>query len=144
MKRFVLAVLLLGCGEGGDLAVSAGAPVVGAVQGTITACGLPVPGAEVRLQVDQDDIGQARPVHTEIGPVASDGRGRYALEVSPAFAIPGPAHAQLRVIPPGGAEHEFPGRMMRLSLGEVEDTLRLDADLCSTLRLRGSDVGSHL
>jgi hypothetical protein len=129
-RAALLAVLAFGCGEGGDLAVSAGAPVVGAVHGTITACGLPVSEAEVRLQVDQDDIGQARPVHTEIGPVISDGRGRYAFEVSPAFAIPGPAHAQLRVVPPGGAEHEFPGRTMRLSLGEAEDTLRLDADLC--------------
>ncbi len=127
-----LAVLLLACGEGGDLAISAGAPVVGAVHGTITACSLPVPEAEVRLQVDQDDIGQARPVHTMIGPVTSDARGRYALEVSPPFAIPGPAHVELRVIPPGGAEREFPGRMMRLTLGEADDTLRLDADLCES------------
>jgi hypothetical protein len=133
MRDVSLAALSAGalaCGEVGDLAVSAGAPVVGAVQGTITACGTPVPEAEVRLQVDQDDIGQARPVHTEIGPVSSDARGGYALDVSPAFAIPGPAHAQLRVVPPGGAEHEFPGRTMRLSLGEAEDTLRFDADLC--------------
>ena len=132
MRRVMLLVLssALGCGEGGDLAVSAGAPVVGAVQGTITACGVAVPEAEVRVQVDQEDIGQVRPVHTEVGPVTSDARGRYALEVSPAFAVPGPAVVQLRVIPPGGDVHELPERTMRLSLGEVEDTLRLDADLC--------------
>ena len=132
MRRVMLLALssALGCGEGGDLAVSAGAPVVGAVQGTITACGVAVPEAEVRVQVDQEDIGQVRPVHTEVGPVTSDARGRYALEVSPAFAVPGPAVVQLRVIPPGGDVHELPERTMRLSLGEVEDTLRLDADLC--------------
>jgi hypothetical protein len=132
VRRVVLLVLssAFGCGEGGDLAVSAGAPVVGAVQGTITACGVAVPEAEVRVQVDQEDIGQVRPAHTEVGPVTTDARGRYALEVSPAFAVPGPAVVQLRVIPPGGEVHELPERTMRLSLGEVEDTLRLDADLC--------------
>jgi hypothetical protein len=129
VKLLVLSSALA-CGEAGDLAVSAGAPVVGAVQGTITACGIAVPDAEVRVQVDQEDIGQARPVHTEVGPVTSDARGRYALDVSPAFAVPGPAVVQLRVIPPGGDLHELPGRTMRFSLGEVEDTLRLDADLC--------------
>jgi hypothetical protein len=124
-----LSLAGLGCGEGGDLAVSAGAPVVAAVQGTITDCGTPVSRAEVTLLVDQAEPGQALPVHTEIGPVPTDTHGTYSLEVSPAFAVPGPAMARLRVAPPGGAMHEFPSQTLQFSLGQAQDTLRFDADL---------------
>ena len=132
LRRLVVVALSagsFGCGEGGDLALSAGAPVVGMAEGTITDCGAPVPEAEVRLLVEQADIGQARPVRAELGPVISDRRGMSAIEVSPAFAIPGPALVRPRVRPPAGDVHEFPGRTMELSLGEAEDTLQLDADL---------------
>jgi hypothetical protein len=124
-----LSIAGLGCGEVGDLAVSAGAPVIAAVQGTITDCGTSVSRAEVSVLVDQAEPGQALPVHAEIGPVPTDAHGTYSLEVSPAFAVPGPAVARLRVSAPGGAGHEFPSGTLQFSLGQAQDTLRLDGDV---------------
>ena len=125
-----LSVTSLGCGEGGDFAISAGAPVSAAVEGTITDCGTPVAEAEVVLIVHQAEPGQARPVDTQVGPSTTDGRGGYLVEVAPAFAVPGRASVRLRVIPPGGAPQEFPERTLDLVLGQPpRDTLRLDADL---------------
>jgi hypothetical protein len=125
-----LSLAWLGCGEGGNLAISAGAPVTAVVRGTITKCGTPIPGAEVVLRVRQAEPGQAQPVDTEIGPETTDRRGEYLLEVAPPFAVPGPAVVHLRVVPPGGALQELPGRILELGLGRpARDTLRLDADL---------------
>jgi len=124
-----LSVGWLGCIEGGDLALSAGAPVTGVVQGTITDCGVAVPEAQVNLLVQQNESGQARPVDAELGPVTTDVHGTYSLEVAPGFAVPGAALVRLRVRPPGGDAREFPDRTIQLSLGQALDTLRLDADL---------------
>jgi hypothetical protein len=132
-KQWVVGTLIigwLGCGESGDFALSAGAPAAAAVRGTITQCGAPISGAEVVLLVQQAESGQARPVDAQIGPVATDGRGQYLIEASPAFAVPGPALVRLRVIPPGGSLQEFPADTVEFSLGQpARDTLRLDADL---------------
>lgn len=123
-------VTCLGCGEGGDFALSAGAPVTAAVEGTITRCGTPVSGAAVVLHVQQAEPMQARPVDTRVGPVTTDQRGGYLIEVAPAFAVPGSAEVQLLVTPGGGAAQELPGATLELTLGEPpRDTLRLDADL---------------
>jgi hypothetical protein len=125
-----LSIAWLGCGEGGDLALSAGAPVTAAVVGTITDCGILIPGAAVVLLVQQAQPAQARPVDTRSGAVTTDRRGEYLIEVAPAFAVPGPALVRLLVTPPGGAEQELPGGTVELGLGEPpRDTLRLDADL---------------
>src|SRR5688572_23894853 len=43
----ILSLGVLACGEVGLLAVSAGAPVTGVVEGAVTECGAPVPEAEV-------------------------------------------------------------------------------------------------
>jgi hypothetical protein len=119
-----------GCGEGGDFALSAGAPVTGAVRGVITECGTPIARAEVVLLVQQAESGQARAVDTRIGPVTTDRGGEYLVEVAPAFAVPGSATVRLRVTPPGGTTYESPGATLELGLGEPpRDTLRLDADL---------------
>ena len=119
----------LGC-EGGDLALSAGAPAVGAVAGSISRCGVAVEGAAVSLQVHQDQLGQARPVDTRVGPVATDSRGEYLLEFAPHFAVPGPATVQLRVRPAGDSVVELPGGTVLLGLAQQPlDTLRLDGDL---------------
>ena len=131
-----LSLAWLGCGEGGDLALSAGAPVTGAVVGTITDCGTPIPGAAVVLLVQQAESAQARPVDTQSGAVTTDRRGEYFIEVAPAFAVPGPAHVRLLVTPPGGAVQELPGGTVELGLVEPpRDTLRLDADLGLAARL---------
>jgi hypothetical protein len=120
----------LGCGEGGDLALSAGAPVTAVVRGTIVECGTPISTAEVVLLVQQAESGQVRPVDTQIGPVMTDSRGQYLIEAAPAFAVPGPALVRLRVTPPGGALQELPPDTVEFGLGEpARDTLRLDADL---------------
>lgn len=123
-------VTCLGCGEGGDFALSAGAPVTAAVEGSITRCGTPVSGAAVVLHVQQTEPMQARPVDTRLGPVTTDGGGGYLIEVAPAFAVPGSAEVRLLVTPAGGAAVEFPGATLELALGEPpRDTLHLDADL---------------
>jgi hypothetical protein len=120
----------LACGEGGDLAISAGSPVTAVVRGTITECGTPVPGAAVVLVVQQAESGQARPVDTQIGPASTDGGGEYLIEVAPAFAVPGAAIVRLQVTPPHGSLQEFPADTLELGLGQpARDTLRLDADL---------------
>jgi hypothetical protein len=125
----IAASLTTACiaGEGGDLAISAGAPVTAAVDGTITLCGAPVSGAAVVLLVQQAAVGQARPVDTQIGPVTTDRGGHYLAEVAPAFAIPGPATVQLQV---NGALQEQAGATVQMTLGEPpRDTLHLSADV---------------
>lgn len=117
------------CVEGGNLAVSAGAPVTAAVQGRVTDCGRSVAGAEVVLRVQQDRAEQARPVDTRIGPVTTARDGSYLIEVSPSFAVPGPADLQLRVTA-GGVTREITGGSLEFRLGvPPRDTTRLDADL---------------
>jgi hypothetical protein len=125
-----LALLSLGaCVEGGNLAISAGAPVTAAVQGRISDCGKAVASAEVLLTVEQDLEGQARPVNARIGPVTTGRNGGYLLDVSPSFAVPGPADMTLRVTSEG-ATQEIPGGTLELRLGEpARDTTRFDVDL---------------
>jgi hypothetical protein len=128
--RLSLLIVLGGiaCGEGGNLAISAGAPVSGLVIGRITRCGDPVAGAEVLLLVQQDRPEQARPVDARIGPVNTSSEGRYQVEVSPAFAVPGEASMQLRVTE-NGLTQEI-GGTLALNLGvPPRDTTRFDADL---------------
>jgi hypothetical protein len=126
----IVSIGALGCEEGGNLAVSAGAPVTAVVQGTIRECGRPLAGAQVELQVQQDEPEQARPVDARIGPVTTSREGRYVVEVGPAFAIPGQASVLLRVTPSGGVTQEIPGGTLELRLGQpARDTTRLDADL---------------
>jgi hypothetical protein len=104
--------------------------VTAAVDGTITRCGVPVSDAEVVLRVQQDDIGQARPVDTQVGPVATDGGGRYVVTLSPSFAIPGPATVALQVTPQGGALQELTVATVQMTLGEPpRDTLHLSGDV---------------
>lgn len=123
-----LCLVSLACVEGGNLAISAGAPVAAVVRGTITDCATPVAAAEVVLRVQQDQPEQARPVDTRIGPVTTSRQGKYLVEVGPAFAVPGPARVQLRVTA-GGETREVSGTLeFRLGL-PARDTLRLDADL---------------
>lgn len=125
-----LVVMLSGCIEGGDLAVSAGAPVSGAVQGTVLACGRPVAKVGVTIHLQQSESGQARPVDQRIGPVVTDARGGYAIGVEPPFAVPGAASVALVVTLPDGAPHELAGATLELELGTPpRDTLRLDADV---------------
>jgi hypothetical protein len=124
-----LSIAALACVEGGNLAVSAGAPVSGALQGRITRCGDPVAGAQVLLLVQQDQPEQARPVDARIGPVTTSRGGEYLVEVAPAFAVPGPATVQLRITA-DGITQDIPGRTLELRLGlPARDTSRLDADL---------------
>jgi hypothetical protein len=124
-----LLATLAGCVEGGDLAVSAGAPVSGAVQGTVLECGRPVSNVGVTVHVRQSESGQARPVDQRIGPVATDGRGGYQVEIEPAFAVPGPATVGLELTLAGGAPRELAGAILDLELGTPpRDTLRLDVD----------------
>ena len=116
-------------GGGGGLAVSAGAPVMTAVRGTVTRCGVPVSGAEVILRVQQDHRDQARPVDARIGPVTTAHDGSYVMEVDPAFAVPGSATAQLHVSA-SGVSREITGVTLEFALGRPpRDTLRLDAEL---------------
>jgi len=123
-------VLLAGCIEGGDLAVSAGAPVSGAVEGTVLDCGRPVPNIGVAVRLRQSDSGQARPVDQQVGPVVTDASGGYLIELEPAFAIPGAATVALVVTLPDGAPHELAGATIELHLGTPpRDTVRLDADV---------------
>jgi hypothetical protein len=116
------------CVEGGNLAVSAGAPVAGAVRGFITLCGNPVASPELRLRVRQDRPEQARPVDARIGPFAGNRDGSYLIEVGPSFAVPGPASVQLEVAS-AGMDSVAQGTL-QFALGTpARDTLRLDADL---------------
>jgi hypothetical protein len=125
-----LGIGALGCVEGGFLAISAGAPVTAAVQGTITDCGIPIAGADVELRVQQNQPGQARPVDARIGPVTTSGEGRYLIEVAPAFAVPGPANVQLRVTPEGGATQQVAAGTLELRMGRpARDTMHLNIDL---------------
>jgi hypothetical protein len=125
-----LSLTCLGCGEAGDLALSAGAPATAAVEGRITDCGTAVAGAAVVLLVQQDESGQARPVDTRTRAVMTDRGGGYLVEIAPAFAIPGPAAVRLLVTPAGGSMLDLPGGTVEFGLEEPpRDTLRLDADL---------------
>jgi hypothetical protein len=125
-----LCLGVLGCVEGGNLAVSAGAPVTAVVRGTITDCGIPLGGAEVVLRVQQDEPEQARPVDAWIGPVTTSSQGKYLIEVGPAFAVPGPASVQLRVTPETGASQEVSGGTVELRIGRpARDTARVNVDL---------------
>lgn len=125
-----LSVSMLGCVEGGNLAVSAGAPVSAAVRGTITDCGTPLAGAGVVLRVHQDEPGQARPVDARIGPVTTSRDGRYLIEVAPAFAVPGPASVELRLTPEGGPTQQVPAGMLELRIGRpARDTAHINVDL---------------
>src|SRR5438874_1708761 len=95
----ILSIGALGCEDGGNLAVSAGAPVTAVVQGMIRDCGRPLAGAQVELRVQQDEPEQVRPVDAQIGPVTTSREGTYVVEVGPAFAVPGSASVDLRVTP---------------------------------------------
>ena len=126
---------LLACvAEGGSLAVSAGAPVSAAVQGRITSCGEPVPDASVLLLVQQDLQEQARPVDTQLGPVTTTHDGAYAFEISPSFAVPGPASMALRVTT-GGITDSIEGGTLEFRIGiPARDTARFDVDIASRHR----------
>ena len=120
----------LGCVEGGDLAISAGAPVTGAVRGTVFRCGIPVPSAEVAVHVVQAESDRHGGSTPGSAPVTTDRAGGYVVEVGPAFAVPGPATVSLLVTGPGATTQELPGATLELRLGTPPvDTLRLDADL---------------
>jgi hypothetical protein len=133
-RRLLLATTLTlaapGCVvEGDSLAISAGSPVTGALEGRITRCAEPVAGAEVLVLMQQAQPGQARPVDARIGPVTTTRDGRYLIELSPAFAVPGAASVQLRVTSDGSIQ-DIPGRTLELRLGvPASDTTRFDADL---------------
>lgn len=117
----------LACVEGGNLAISAGAPVMAAVEGTISNCGKPASGAVATLQVQQDHPEQARPVNMEVE-ITTNRQGRYLVELGPPFAVPGPADVHLRVSG-AGTSFEAVGTL-EFSLGRPpRDTTRLDADL---------------
>lgn len=121
------AVGTLGCVEGGSLAISAGAPVMAAIEGRITDCGRALSGAEVILRVQQDEPHQARPVNVELGPVTTSD-GWYVVEVGPAFAVPGAARVQLRAV--NGVSLELDGPNLSFTLGlPPRDTVRFDADV---------------
>jgi hypothetical protein len=125
-----LCIGSLGCVEGGNLAVSAGAPVTAVVRGTVTDCGIPLAGAEVVLRVQQDEPEQARPVDARIGPVVTSSQGKYLVEVGPAFAIPGQASVQLRVTPESGTTQEISAGTLQLRIGwPARDTARVNVDL---------------
>ncbi len=116
------------CGEVSFLAISAGAPVTGAVRGVITFCGKPVPFPELRLRVQQDRPEQARPVDAHIGPFTGNRDGSYLVEFDPGFAVPGPATVQLEVASAG--RDSVAQGTLQFTLGTpAHDTLRLDADL---------------
>ena len=129
-----LSIAAPGCVEGGNLAVSAGAPVTGALEGKITRCGDPVAGAQILVLVQQDQPEQARPVDARIGPVTTSRSGEYLVEVAPAFAVPGLATVQLRVTA-DGITQDIPGKTLELRLGlPARDTTQFDADLGVELR----------
>jgi hypothetical protein len=124
-----LCCIALGCVEGGTLAISAGAPVMAAVQGRVTDCGFPVAGAEVVLRIRQDLAEQARPVDARIGPLTTGRDGSYFAELGPPFAVPGLAGVQL-TLTAAGVTVEREEASLRFTLGTpARDTLRLDTDL---------------
>ena len=125
-----LVVAPFGCVvEGGDLAISAGAPATAELEGRITRCAEPLLGAEVLVLLQQDQTGQARPVDARIGPATTTRDGRYLIEISPGFAVPGAASVQLRITA-DGVTQEIPGRTLELRLGvPPRDTVRFDADV---------------
>jgi len=125
---YLIAVSAIACGEGGSLAISAGAPVSAAVRGRITDCGRPVASANVLLAVQQD-LNQARPVDTRIGPHTTSPQGDFFFEVSPSFAVPGGASMQLQVTV-NGVTDTITGGTLEFRLGAPpRDTARFDADL---------------
>jgi hypothetical protein len=125
----ILWLLGVGCLEGGNLAVSAGAPVTAALEGQVTDCGDPVAGAEVLVRVRQDTPEQARPVDARIGPLTTGRNGSYFTEIGPPFAVPGRARVQLTVIA-SGLTVEPEEASVRFELGTPpRDTLRVDTDL---------------
>jgi hypothetical protein len=129
MRPVLLALATLGCVEGGNLAVSGGAPVTAAVQGRITRCGEAVSGALVVVFVEQNRPEQSQPVNAQVGPVATTRGGQYVVELSPSFAVPGPANLELRVTAQGITQ-DIPGGSIELRLGvPPRDTARFDADL---------------
>ena len=114
--------------------MSAGAPVSAAVRGRITNCGEPVPDASVLLLVQQDLQEQARPVDTQLGPVTTTHDGAYAFEISPSFAVPGPASMALRVTT-GGITDSIEGGTLEFRIGiPARDTARFDVDIASRHR----------
>ena len=124
-----LSLGIAGCVDGGNLFISAGAPIAGAVRGRITECGQAVPNVEVVIVIQQDLSEQARPVNTRIGPVTTARDGGYLIGASPSFAVPGPANLQLEVTS-GGFIHEITGGTLEFRLGTpARDTARFDADL---------------
>jgi hypothetical protein len=125
---YLIVLSPIACGEGGSLAISAGAPVSAAVRGRITDCGRPVPSANVLLAVQQD-LDQARPVDARIGPHTTAKEGHFFFEVSPPFAVPGSASMQLQVTVDGITD-TIAGGTLEFRLGAPpRDTARFDADL---------------
>jgi hypothetical protein len=122
-------LMVSACGEVGNLAVSAGAPVAAAVRGVITICTQPVFMPELRLRVEQDRPEQAQPVDARIGPFTGNRDGSYLVEVGPAFAVPGPASVQLEMTSATGLDTIAQGTLSFTLGTPARDTLRLDADL---------------
>jgi hypothetical protein len=119
----------LGCVEGGNLAISAGAPVMAAIRGRVTDCGTAVAGAEVVIRVQQDRVDQARPVDTRVGPLTTGRDGSYFAEIGTAFAVPGRASV-LVTVRAGGITAKVEGAALHFEIGRPpRDTLRVDADL---------------
>ena len=126
MMLLVLTGVQGSCGEGGYLAISAGAPATAAIRGLVTDCGRPVAGTEVSIRVRQDQ-GQSRPVDSRVGPVATDRTGRYQAQLSPSFAVPGAATVELMV---ESSDDVLAGGNISFSLAfPPRDTFRLDADV---------------
>src|SRR5215208_3598477 len=122
-------ICALACVEGESLAISAGAPATAAVRGIITDCGSPVSGAAVFLRVQQNEPQQARPVDVELGPFSTQRDGSYLVELSPSFAVPGPAQLELRVTG-AGVNLQLMASTLEFALGTPpRDTARIDADL---------------
>ena len=137
MKRVQLrtAVFLglsaVACVEGGNLAISAGAPVIAAVRGLVTDCGAPVAGAQVLIRVRQNQTDQVRPVDARIGPLTTGRDGSYFTEIGPPFAVPGQAGVQVTVTA-AGLTVEVEEASLRFELGtQAQDTLQIDTDLAS-------------
>src|SRR5919112_6179930 len=93
---YLVVLPAIACGEGGSLAISAGAPVSAAVRGRLTECGLAVSSANVLLAVQQD-LNQTRPVDIRVGPQTTAPDGGFFFQLSPSFAVPGGARLQLQV-----------------------------------------------
>jgi hypothetical protein len=125
---YLVVLPAVACGEGGSLAISAGAPVSAAVRGRLTDCGQAVSNANVLLAVQQD-LNQSRPVDTRIGPGTTSPDGGFFFEVSPSFAVPGAASMQLQVTVDGITD-TIAGGTLEFRLGAPpRDTARFDADL---------------